>query len=438
MDEDRHEQNALCSKCVLYRNREFVDHVTMKPKFNWRRVTLLAICTVIVYAIVSALWAQTPTFSITLTGQSMIRSDARVHTPDLVSRTAPLLKGDVIFTNFEATVIEKGQSTRDGRFLSPPEALDALKALGFNLLALSDNHSFDLKIPGIQNTLREVQSRNLAHAGTGNNLQEASAPGYLRTSKGTVALVAMASGLIAEGGAATPSQPGVNELRIEAGGKLNESTTLLPPQPGNEPNAQDKQRIFQSIREARQHADMVIVYQHNHVFLNRPFAAILNEELPERLAPADWLKKWTHEEIDAGADIIVMHGVPLVHGVEIYHKRPIFYDLGNFIFNVPPVDIQLDEPIFWESVVAHVEFQGKNLQSITFHPIVLNKIGQGDPDLHDEHTNNLFLQTRGLPKPATGDQAGYILQRLADSSRPFGTNVVVKADVAEIDLKNGN
>ena len=208
MDEDRHEQNALCSKCVLYRNREFVDHVTMKSKFNRRRVTLLTICTVIVYAIVSALWAQTPTFSITLTGQSMIRSDARVHTPDLVSRTAPLLKGDVIFTNFEATVIEKGQSTRDGRFLSPPEALDALKALGFNLLALSDNHSFDLKIPGIQNTLREVQSRNLAHAGTGNNLQEATAPGYLRTPKGTVALVAMASGLIAEGGAATGSQPG--------------------------------------------------------------------------------------------------------------------------------------------------------------------------------------------------------------------------------------
>src|SRR6266704_1630974 len=77
-------------------------------------------------------------------------------------------------------------------------------------------------------------------------------------------------------------------------------------------------------------------------------------------------------------------------------------------------------------------------QSFTFHPIVLNKIGQGEPDLHDEHTNNLFLQSRGLPKPATGDQAGYIFQRLADSSRPFGTKVVVKGDVAEIDLKNGN
>ena len=401
------------------------------------RLALPAICLAVVFTIGTAVWPQSPTLNITVTGQSMIRSDFRVHAPDEVATISPLLKGDVIFTNFEATVIEKEQSTHDGRFLSPPEALDALQALGFNLLALSDNHSFDLKVAGIQNALREVKKRNIVHAGIGNNLEEAVAPGYLHTSKGTVALVAMASGLIAEGGSATATRPGVNELRIEAGGKPNESTTELPPEPGNQPNAEDKQRILQSIREARQHADLVVVYEHNHVFLNRPFGALFSEELPERLAPADWLKKWTHEEIDAGADIIVMHGAPLIHGVEIYHNRPIFFDLGNFIFNVPPTDIQLDEPIIWESVVAHVQFQGKNLQSITFQPIAMNKIGQGEPDVRDEHTNNLFLQTRGLPKPATGNQARYILQRLADASRPFGTKVEVKGDTAEINLKSG-
>jgi len=401
------------------------------------RLALPAICLAVVFTIGTAVWPQSPTLNITVTGQSMIRSDFRVHAPDELATISPLLKGDVIFTNFEATVIEKEQSTHDGRFLSPPEALDALQALGFNLLALSDNHSFDLKVAGVQNALREVKKRNIVHAGIGNNLEEAVAPGYLHTSKGTVALVAMASGLIAEGGSATATRPGVNELRIEAGGKPNESTTELPPEPGNQPNAEDKQRILQSIREARQHADLVVVYEHNHVFLNRPFGALFSEELPERLAPADWLKKWTHEEIDAGADIIVMHGAPLIHGVEIYHNRPIFFDLGNFIFNVPPTDIQLDEPIIWESVVAHVQFQGKNLQSISFQPIAMNKIGQGEPDVRDEHTNNLFLQTRGLPKPATGNQARYILQRLADASRPFGTKVEVKGDTAEINLKSG-
>jgi len=133
--------------------------------------------------------------NITLTGQSMIRGDIRVHTPSAVSTLTPLLKGDVIFTNFEATVIEKGQSSEEsiGRFLSPPEALDALKALGFNLVALSDNHSFDFKVTGIQNTLREVKKRDIVHAGIGNSLEEAAAPGYLHTEKGTVALVAMAA-----------------------------------------------------------------------------------------------------------------------------------------------------------------------------------------------------------------------------------------------------
>jgi poly-gamma-glutamate capsule biosynthesis protein CapA/YwtB (metallophosphatase superfamily) len=402
------------------------------------RLLLPATCLAIVFAIGVAVRPQSSSLNITLAGQSMIRSDIRVHTPTAVATISPLLRGDVIFTNFEATVIEKEQSTHDGRFLSPPEALDALQALGFNLVALSDNHSFDLKVPGIQNTLREVMSRNLVHAGIGNTLEEAAAPGYLHTPKGTVALVAMASGLIAEGGSATATRPGVNELRIEAGGKPNESTSVLPAEPGNEPNPEDKRRILQSIRDARQRADLVIVYEHNHVFLNRPFGALFSEELPERLAPADWLKKWTHEEIDAGADIIVMHGAPLLHGVEIYRGRPIFFDLGNFIFQVPPANINLDEPIIWESVVAHVEFQGKNLQSITFQPIVMNKIGQGQADTQDEHTNNLFLQTRGLPTPAKGDQARYILQRLAESSRPFGTTVEVKDDTAEIRLKAGN
>ncbi len=402
------------------------------------RLLLTATCLAIVCVIATPVWPQSQTLNITLTGQSMIRADIRINTPTAVATISPLLKGDVIFTNFEATVIEKDQSTHDGRFLSPPEALDALKALGFNLLALSDNHSFDLKVPGVQNTLREITSRNLAHAGIGKTLEEAAAPGYLHTPKGTVALVAMASGLIADGASATATRPGVNELRVEAGGKPNESTTLLPAEPGNEPNPEDEQRILQSIRDAHKRSDLVIVYEHNHVFLNRPFGTILLEELPERLAPADWLKKWTHAEIDAGADIIVMHGAPLIHGVEIYHDRPIFYDLGNFIFNVPPVDIQLDEPIIWESVVAHVAFQGRPLQSITFQPIALNKIGRGQPDTQGEHTNNLFLQTRGLPMPATGEQASYILQRLADASRPFGTMVVLKGDTAEITLNHRN
>jgi hypothetical protein len=85
-----------------------------------------------------------------------------------------------------------------------------------------------------------------------------------------------------------------------------------------------------------------------------------------------------------------------------------------------------------------VEFEGNALKSIKFRPIAQNRIGQGQADTQDERTNNLFLQTRGLPRPVTGEQAKYILERLADLSRPFGTNVEVNGDIAEIRLKGRN
>jgi poly-gamma-glutamate capsule biosynthesis protein CapA/YwtB (metallophosphatase superfamily) len=396
---------------------------------------MAAICLLLAFARSTSAWPESAVITITLTGQAMIRSDLRATAPSALPRIQSLLKGDVIFTNLEGAVAEQGQSVQEGRgFLTPPEALDALQTLGFNLLALSDNHAFDLKVTGIQNTIREADSRNMVHAGTGNTLAEAAAPSYLHTSKGTIALVASASGLIAEAGNATAERPGVNELRIDAGGQRNEATTDLPGAPANTPNPQDSRRILQNIREARQHANLVIVYQHNHVFGNRSFSTIFTEGMPERLAPNDWLKRWTHAEVDAGADIVIMHGAPLLHGVEIYRGRPIFYDLGNFIYNVPPILTYIDEPMTWESAVAEVDFQGKMLRSITLRPIVLNTIGDGQPEVHNEYANNQFLDTRGLPSPANGSRATYILNRLADLSKPFGTRFEIRGDIAQIKL----
>lgn len=399
-----------------------------------RRLARLSALIVMCMAGVS-LHAQSRDLTITLTGQSMIRSDIRATSPAEVPIIQNLLKGDVRFTNLEAAVAEKGETVHEGRgFLTPPEALDALTSFGFNLLSLSGNHAFDLKATGIENTLREADARKIVHAGTGKNATQAAAPGYLHTPQGTIALIASASGLIAPGARATADQPGVNELRVEAGGKENEATQDLPAGPGNTPNPEDAQRILQSIHDARQHADVVIVYQHNHVFANHSFANIFTEGMPERLAPNEWLQKWTHAEIDAGADIIVMHGAPLLHGVEIYHGRPIFYDLGNFIYNAPATLTYIDEPMAWESVIAYVQFQGKHLRSVSFRPIVLNNIGEGQPDVHNEYANNQFLDTRGLPVPATAARATYILDRLAEASKPFGTVLDVESDTATVQL----
>jgi len=185
--------------------------------------------------------AQSPALTVTLTGQTMIRSDMRATAPDALATISSMVTGaDVVMTNFEVVVAEPDQPNAEARvqgagFLAPPEALDAVKAMGFNLISTSNNHSADLRIPGVLNTLREVERVGLPHSGTGRTLAEAAAPAYLETAHGRVALISSASGLIAQGGGATPTQPGLNELRVSA---------------DNVPNEQDSRRILQSIRDA--------------------------------------------------------------------------------------------------------------------------------------------------------------------------------------------
>ena len=365
--------------------------------------------------------------TVTLTGQSMIRSDIRDSSPQSVAVISGLISGsDVIFTNFEGTIAYAGQpnaevTAQGPEFLDPPATLDGLKALGFNLIDTSNNHSADLKVPGFLNTLKEADRVGLVHAGTGRNLAEATAPAYLKTPHGTVALVASASGSIAKDGMATDTRPGVDELRLDA---------------HNVPNPEDARRILTSITEASHHSDLVIVYQHNHAF-DKPFGEMYTEALPDRMKPPAWLIQWVHEEIDAGADVIVMHGAPNLHGIEIYKGNAIFYDLGNFFFNAPLTMWTLQEPITWESVVARLSFKGRTVQSIQLQPIVMNFIGEGVPEAHDPYASNHFMHTRGLPAPAKGQQATDILQRVADLSKPFGTKVEITGEAATVVVKPG-
>src|SRR5580704_17165198 len=98
-----------------------------RSKLKYGRLALAATCLALITTRAGG-WQQAPTLDITLTGQSMIRSDIRATAPSAVTAIAPLLKGDVIFTNFEGTVAESGQPNEstplqdesEGIFLAPP------------------------------------------------------------------------------------------------------------------------------------------------------------------------------------------------------------------------------------------------------------------------------------------------------------------------------
>ena len=334
-------------------------------------------------------------------GQALIEHDLREHPyPDLSLVSERLRGADAVFSNLETTLRLEGTgvATREGVYFhsAPPSVLDCLRELSINLLALSNNHSYDLGAAGIVATIEQTLARNFGHAGTGPNIHLASAPGQLESSAGSVALVAFASKVPA-GSLADASRAGVNHLCLVAPGVLDDA---------------DQERILTSVETAAQRSGIVVVYHHDHYWE------------PDWHDTPRWKQRWARACIDAGASAYISHGVPLLHGIEIYRERPIFYGLGNFIFHTR-TQVGHYEPAVWESVIAHCEFCDRRLEALRIEPIALNEIGQEGPN---------FLATRGRPSLAQAAQARSILERLRALSAPYGTRMVIDAGAGDIDL----
>ena len=71
-----------------------------------------------------------------------------------------------------------------------PDVMGFLSDLGFNLMSLSNNHAWDLGDCGVAATRAAADAGGVAYAGTGWDISQASAPGYLTVGDFTIALVA--------------------------------------------------------------------------------------------------------------------------------------------------------------------------------------------------------------------------------------------------------
>src|SRR5204863_6212656 len=93
-------------------------------------------------------------------------------------------------------------------------------------------------------------------------------------------------------------------------------------------NARDEEELLAVIRAARQQAEIVVVSVHSH------------EPSNDSDEPAEFIRQFAHDAIDAGAQLIVGHGPHRLRGVEIYKGTPIFYSLGNLIYQTEGLDVR--------------------------------------------------------------------------------------------------
>ncbi|MQV72108.1 CapA family protein, partial [Sinorhizobium medicae] len=343
--------------------------------------------------------------------------------------------------------------------------LDALGAIGFQALSLSNNHAFDLGPSGVLSTLEEVEKRGFLHAGLGRNAREVSRARIATINQRRIALVAMDGGpgpdfmYAADADENRPERPGVNRLRLSqvlevddvafeqiravrdkigytAIDLANDSQPDDPPR--LDPQAEiaiarcvfkrsdrygrgvridevDMARNLAAIASAARDSALVIAYLHHHHWASDWY------QLPE------WVSGVAKRCIDAGASMFVSHGAPVLQPVEIYRGRPIFYSLGNFIFHVRSEKSTWTAAEVWESVVGVCSFASDNsLIDISFHPVVIG----GEDGLEDG-----VLERRLVPQLVTGDSAVRILGRLQEQSARLGAHIEISGNVGRLQAR---
>lgn len=332
-----------------------------------------------------------------LLGQCVLGHDLRRRPwPGMEPLRALLRSQDACFSTLDGVIRgpRAGSPTRklDTLHAVDPALLDFLADFGINVLGMSNNHVFDLNTGGILDTLDALRARQLTFAGIGHTLAEAAAPAMRRAGTARLAIVSAATGMIREGGAATETRAGVNEIR----GAIDEGL-----------RAEDVTRMMEAIRSARADADIVIAYLHEHQWFTWKTDPAVTQ---------DWQRDLARRTIDAGASVFVAHGPPLMEGIEMYRGAPLLHGLGSLIFQTrkAPEEYGAEN---WRSVIAECRFVDGQFVEAQLRPVELAAIGENG--LED-------FETRGRPTLASGESAVQILDELTQKSLELGYRLRVR------------
>ncbi len=310
-----------------------------------------------------------------------------------------LRSSDTVIGNLEMPLSERGYRVRKHSSLrSSPSVIDVVKAMGIGAVSLANNHMMDFGPEALADTIETVDGAGLGRAGAGTDLDEAFLPAVLTVGEMRVGMLSFACTLPVESDAGT-GKPGIAPIRV--GTAFEVDASLIAEQPGTMPVVQtwtdpdDRARAADAVARLRQDVDLVLIMVHWGVpswWLS-----------PSQGSLAAYQQPLGHAMIDAGADAICGHHPHALHPIEVYRGKPIFYSLGNFLFEG---QYPFMEP---ESVIAEYDV-GPDAWSLV--PLRL------DPD--------------GFPTMATGEHAEKVLTKLRDLSLVFGDSIRIQDGVATL------
>ena len=215
-----------------------------------------------------------------------------------------LTGADFLVVNNEFPYTDGGTPTQGKTFTfrCAPWTAEWLKEMGTDIAALANNHVYDYGEEGALDTFDTLDEQEIPYIGAGRNINDAEQTAYCIANGITVAILN-----------ATEIERYENPDTKEAGEDSPGVFRML-----------DTTRLCEKIREAKEKADLCIVYTHWGT---------------EKMPSQDWSQTTKAQELaDAGADLIVGSHPHVLQNIEYVDGVPVFYSLGNYFFGAAARD----------------------------------------------------------------------------------------------------
>lgn len=296
---------------------------------------------------------------------------------EVFAEVTPQLRSHLTIGNLETPLVRelpaRSPIVSPAPFGASAEMARPLATAGFHAMSLANNHAYDLRRAGLEQTPSILAELGIVALGSARNEPPIVRVETLEREGWRVGVLAVATRLNGTPPRGLPSIPRVPTLDFD-------------------------ERLVPLLREARASHDLLVVLVH------------WGEE--HRGTPTSAQRWAAHALVDAGADVVVGHHPHVLQGVERHGDGIIAYSLGNFLFDNP-------EELQRQTGVLRVRARGPArgcVDAVVFDPVLL----EPGPLVR--------------PRPATGPDAEAIAERLRRLSRALGTAFVEREGSLALDM----
>jgi len=220
-----------------------------------------------------------------------------------------LNSADLVFINLENPIVENCPRTHEGfKFCTTPEIAQGLKSAGIDVANLANNHALNYGEKVLISTSHILKDMGISAVGL--------------------------EGLV------------IKEIDGVKFGFLGFDFVSKDP----------KEEDFDLVEESKKKVDTLFIGVHWGIeYANKP--SLLQ-------------RKWAKQFVDAGADIVIGHHSHWVQDMEYVDGKPVFYSLGNFIFD------QMWSEETRRGLVVKLVFKEKDLINVIKLPIYMENWAQ--------------------------------------------------------------